>query len=102
MVLEEPVLGIGGLLALKDEACVFDLFDVGHMGLLFHFPQNGIGHEPEEGLVRMPQQILALHLALRRLPYIFMRPFGLGIAKDEEFGQIQLLTSFLMEKGGSP
>ena len=99
MILEEPVLGIGGLLALEHQARVTGLFNIGDMGLLLHFPKNGIGHQPEQGLVGMPQQILALHLALRRLPDIFARVFRLGIAKDHEPVQLKRI---LMEKGSTP
>ena len=98
MILEEPVLGIGGLLALKDQTCVTGLFNIGDMGLLLHFPKNGIGHEPEQGLVGTPQQILALHLALRRFPDIFARVFWFRIPKDHESVQ---LKGIFMEKGGT-
>jgi hypothetical protein len=98
VILEEPVLGIGGFLALEHQACVTGLFDIGDMGLLLHFPKNGIGYEPEQGLVGTPQQILALHLALRRFPDIFMGSAILRIPKDHESVQ---LKGIFMEKGGT-
>ena len=73
-------------MALEDQTCVSDLFDLRYMGLFLNLPLNSMYEERKEGLVRMMEEILVLHLALGGFPdglALFSARFG--VPEDKKF-----------------